>query len=368
LPAEILQVISPEGKFDQALEPELSESDLLKLYRTMLLTRTFDTKILGLQRQGRIGPFVTSFGEEAAAVGSALALQPEDWIYAAYREVGALFTRGAPLQVVVNQTFGNREDLLKGRGMPDSWGVRAVNWVAIKAPVGTQLPICVGIGLAARLRGENIVALAYFGDGTSSATDFHTGMNFAGVFKAPAVFVCRNNGWAISTPFHRQTAAESVAIKAVAYGFPGVRVDGNDVLAVYRVTKTAVERARVGDGPTLIEAVTYRMGGHSTADDPKRYRDDREVEEASRRDPLRRFRLYLEHKNLWNESRERQLVAELEREVSEAIGHAEQTGAPALGSLFDDVYAELPWHLREQRDALMHEQHRVGSDEAGTFP
>jgi TPP-dependent pyruvate/acetoin dehydrogenase alpha subunit len=194
--------------------------------------------------------------------------------------------------------------------------------------------------------------VVYFGDGATSENDFHTGMNFAGVFKAPTIFFCQNNHWAISVPVERQTRAETIAVKAKAYGFEGIRVDGNDILAVYRTTKEAVEKARKGDGPTLIEAVTYRMGPHSSSDDPKRYRTEQELKEWQRRDPITRFRKYLEKKQIWSESDEKKAQDDASKEIDEAIAYAEAIPRPALETLFTDVYAEMPWHLEEQMREL----------------
>lgn len=210
--------------------------------------------------------------------------------------------------------------------------------------------------MAAKLRGDPIVTMAYFGDGGTSENDFHAGMNFAGVFKTPTIFFCQNNHWAISVPVEKQTASETIAIKAKAYGFEGVRVDGNDILAVYRTTKEAVDKARSGGGPTLIEAVTYRMGPHSSSDDPKRYRKEQELKEWQTRDPLVRFRLYLEKKGIWTEADEQKAQEEANHELDEAIAYAEKLPRPALETLFTDVYAEIPWHLEEQLRELREEK------------
>ena len=215
-----------------------------------------------------------------------------------------------------------------------------------------------GAALAAKIRGDPIVTLTYFGDGGTSENDFHAGMNFAGVFKTPTVFFCQNNHWAISLPVERQTASETIAVKAHAYGFEGVRVDGNDILAVYRTTKEAVEKARKGGGPTLIEAVTYRMGPHSSSDDPKRYRSEEELAEWQKRDPLVRFHRYLEKKRLWTEADEKRAQDETNREIEEAVQHAEKLPKPALETLFTDVYAEMPWNLEEQLRQLRQEKER----------
>ena len=275
---QLLRVLRDDGTADPATEPKIGDEDLKKLYRALVLVRTLDARMLSLQRQGRIGFYVPSSGEEALQIGSAAALRPEDWVFPAYREPGAALWRGYPIDKLVNQFYGNAEDLSKGRQMPNHYGDRDINLVSISSPVGTQIPHAVGAAWAMKIRGEPKVSLVYFGDGATSAGDFHVSMNFAGVFRVPCVFLCKNNQWAISVPLAKQTAARTLAIKAIAYGFEGVRVDGNDVLAVYAAVKKAVATARGGGGPTLVEAVSYRMGPHSSSDDPTRYRKAEEVE------------------------------------------------------------------------------------------
>ena len=316
---DLLQVIKPTGDYVEEIEPEIEKDELRRLYRLMVLVRNLDIRGLQLQRQGRIGFFIGSLGQEACQIGSAYALKPEDWIFPAYREIGAALLRGVTLKQLMNQYFANAEDLEKGRQITNLYGAKSVNFVSGSAPIATQLPHAVGTALAAKIRGDPIVTLVYFGEGATSENDFHTGMNFAGVFKTPTIFFCQNNHWAISVPVERQTAAETIAIKAKAYGFEGVRVDGNDILAVYRTAKEAVEKARKGEGPTLIEAVTYRLGPHSSSDDPTRYRTKEELEAWQRRDPIIRFRRYLEKKGLWSESDEKRAQDDTNREIDEAI-------------------------------------------------
>ena len=356
LALELLQVIKPTGEYVESMEPEISEEELQRLYKIMLLTRSLDIRGVQLQRQGRIGFFISGLGQEAAQIGSAYALQPEDWILPAYREVGAMLVRGITLTQLMDHYFANAEDIQNGRQLTNLFGVRAVNYVTGSAPLATQIPHAVGVALGAKLRRDPIVALTYFGDGATSENDFHTGMNFAGVFKTPTVFFCQNNQWAISVPVSKQTASESIAIKAQAYGFEGVRVDGNDILAVYRTTREAVDKARKGGGPTLIEAVTYRMGPHSSSDDPKRYRTEQELAEWQRRDPLTRFRKYLEKKGMWTESSEKQAQDEASRQLDEAVKHAEKLPRPTIETLFSDVYEHMPWNLEEQLRQLKTEK------------
>jgi pyruvate dehydrogenase E1 component alpha subunit len=356
LTVELMQVIKPNGEYVEEIEPDISRDELRRLYRLMVLVRNLDIRGLQLQRQGRIGFFIGSLGQEACQIGSSYALKPEDWVFPAYREIGAALQRGVTLKQVMNQYFANAEDLEKGRQLTNLYGVKSANFVSGSAPIATQLPHAVGAAMAAKIRGDPIVTLAYFGEGGTSENDFHTAMNFAGVFKTPTIFFCQNNHWAISVPVEKQTGAESIAVKAKAYGFEGVRVDGNDVLAVYRTTKEAVDKARNGGGPTLIEAVTYRLGPHSSSDDPTRYRTKEELEEWQKRDPITRFRRYLEKKQLWSETDEKKVQEDVNKEIDEAIAYAEKIPRPALETLFTDVYAEMPWHLEEQLRELKREK------------
>ncbi len=355
---ELLQVIKPTGEYVEEMEPEISKDELRRLYRIMVLARNLDIRGMQLQRSGRIGFFIGGIGQEAAHVGSAYALKPEDWVFPAYREIGSMLVRGITLKQLLNSYFANAEDVQKGRQITNLFGVKSVNYVTGSAPIATQIPHAVGVALAAKLRGDPIVTMAYFGDGGTSENDFHTGMNFAGVFKTPTIFFCQNNHWAISLPVEKQTASETIAIKAKAYGFEGIRVDGNDILAVYRTTKEAVDKARSGGGPTLIEAVTYRMGPHSSSDDPKRYRTEEELAEWQKRDPLVRFRKYLEKKGIWTEAEEKKAQDDAIHELDEAVAYAEKLPKPALETLFTDVYAEMPWHIEEQLRELREEKER----------
>lgn len=350
---DMVQVISEQGSINQKEEPSIPDQDLLKLYRTMVLTRQFDDRMMKLQRQGRIGFYLQSLGEEAAHIGAAYALEPQDWIYPSYREPGAAFYRGFPLTKYVCQLIGNANDPVKGRQMPVHFSYRAGNFTSVSSPVGTQIPQAVGTAWAAKLSNDPIVVLAFFGEGATSQGDFHVGLNFAGVFKTPAILFCRNNGYAISVPLHRQTASESIAIKAKAYGIAGVRVDGNDVLAVIKATKEAADRARRGDGATLIEAVTYRRGAHSSSDDPRMYRTDDEVTRQTQLDPIYRFRKYLEEKKIWDDRKEEALQDALKHEILSAVEEAEKFGPPPIESLFEDVFAELTPELKEQQQYMV---------------
>lgn len=338
----------------------LPDSELLRLYRLMLLERQLDERMVSLQRQGRIGFYIGAFGEEAAVLGAAAAMEARDWIFPSYREHGAALLRGMPLVTFLCELLGNAGDVAKGRQMPCHEAWSPGRYASISSPVSTQLPHAVGVALAARLRGDDVVPLVYFGDGATSASGFHSALNFSGVRKAPLVFLCRNNGWAISVPRQEQTASETIAQKALAYGVAGERVDGNDLLAVYDATRRARGRASAGEGPTLIEAVTYRLEGHSTSDDPRAYRPDSLVEPWRKKDPLRRMRGYLERRGLLSGDDAEKLAEEVKAEIQLALKEAESFAPkPPLETLFEGVYAEP---LRQQREQLEELRAAVAAD------
>ena len=350
---EIVSVLRDDGSLDPRNDPQLPTEDVLFLYRHMVQTRLFDERFVGLQRQGRIGFHVGSLGEEAAILGSAFAMGKRDWIFPCYREFGAALMRGLPFQTLVDNMFGNQNDTVKGRQMPCHYTCRAVGWASISSPVGTQITQAVGFAWGAKINKDDVATLVYFGDGATSSSDFHSGLNFAGVFDLPVVFLCRNNGWAISVPVERQSRTRTFAEKAIAYGIPGVRVDGNDVFAVVAATRQALARGARGEGPTLIEAITYRMGGHSTSDDPNRYRQSEELKSWALRDPIERVKRYLTGTGAWSDVDEQRLREEVEQRFREAVASAERTPPPPLESMFDDVYEKAPWHLVEQRAELL---------------
>ncbi len=364
----LYRVIDPQGNFDERLEPRIPSDELREMYVRLVQVRMLDERMLILQRQGRIGFYVPSLGEEATQIGSAWTTKKDDWVFPSYREPGVGLVRGVPLNAFIAQVFGSSLDVNKGRQMPNHMGYRDANFVSPGSPVGVQIPHAVGAAWAMKLRKEPNACIVYFGDGATSGSDFHFSMNFAGVYKVPCVFLCKNNQWAISLPVSRQTASMSIAIKAMAYGFEGVRVDGNDVLAVYTVTKHALERARDGEGPTLIECVTYRMGPHSSSDDPSKYRDQAEVEEWKKRDPLNRFRLYLQAKDLWSEDWEASIRKEVEEELTAVIKEQENAPKPSLESLFTDVYAEMPWNLEEQMQETLNKAGKRKHEKGEDFP
>ena len=349
----VVRVLLDDGSLDREHDPGLDPEEVVALYRHMVETRTIDERLVTLQRQGRIGFHIGSLGEEAAVLGAAYALHEEDWLFPCYREFGAALMRGFELQRFLDNMFGNVNDTVLGRQMPDHYTCRRVHFGSISSPVGTQITQAVGFAWAGKIQKKTFVTLAYFGDGGTSSNDFHNGMNFAGVFRTPTIFFCRNNGWAISVPVERQTASDTFAEKGIAYGVPGVRVDGNDVFAVVSATRKARERAARGGGPTLIEALTYRMGGHSTSDDPNRYRTSEELKPWVERDPIERLRRHLLGRGLWDAARDEELKSDVDRRFREAVAAAEHVAPPPLASMFDDVYARPPWHLVEQRAELI---------------
>lgn len=329
-------------------EKILAKEDLIRIYSEMLRLRILDQRMLTLQRQGRIGFYGTATGEEAAIIGSAYALQKDDWIFPALRQGGAALLRGYPLVEYISQCMGNAADKTKGRQMPSHYCYRPANFVSWSSCIGTQIPHAVGAAWAMKIKGDKNVAIGYMGDGATSQGDFHVAMNFAGVYKVPVVFFCQNNQWSISVNIKQQTASESIAVKAEAYGFKGVTVDGNDVLAVYSATKDAVENARAGNGPGFVEAITYRMGAHSSSDDPRLYRQDEEVEEWKRKDPINRLLKYLEQLGYWSSSEQEALEERLTQEILDAVAEAEKIGPPPVETLFEDVYSEMLPNLKEQ--------------------
>jgi pyruvate dehydrogenase E1 component alpha subunit len=339
LKGEMLQILHPDGRLEESLKPDLSDEAVQNLYWKMVFIRMLDQKALALQRQGRMGTYAPLIGQEACQVGSALALEKEDWVFPSFREAGVLYLRGVPLKNIYLYWMGDE----RGQIVPEDVFV-----FPVCVPVGTHPVHAVGAAWAARLKKEKICTIAYFGDGATSEGDFHEAMNFAGVFQTPTLFFCQNNQYAISLPRKRQTASETIAQKAIAYGFRGIQVDGNDVLAVYAATRQARERAVSGLGPTLIEAVTYRFGPHTTADDPKKYREDAETEEWKSRDPLLRLRGYLQGKGLWSEDLEAKNKAESEVLINESTKEAEEFPAPRPEDIFHYTYAEMTPALREQ--------------------
>jgi pyruvate dehydrogenase E1 component subunit alpha len=325
------------------------EARLIEAYRTMVLARALDERCITLQRQGRIGFYAPHSGQEAALVGSAFALGPDDWIFPSYRELTVALVRGVPLGAVVDQIYGNARDTSRGRQMPNHFAFVDQHFVSASSPIGTQITQAVGAAMAAQRRKASMVAITYFGDGATSSNDFHAGLNFAGVFGAPVVFFCQNNEYAISLPRERQTRSSTLAEKAESYGFHGVVVDGNDLTAVYSAVWNARRRALEGGGPTLIEAQVYRLGPHSTSDDPHRYRPDAEVAVARQKDPLLRAKAALLAGGRLDEPADAKLWEDARAAISQAITAAE--AAPPLDrlSIFEDVFASIPDRLEAER-------------------
>ena len=345
---EVRAVLDLEGRADPARDPRLPVELVKRIYEGMLRTHLIDLRLTKLQRQGRIGFHVGGEGEEAAIVASAAAMREQDWLFPCYREVGAALYRGYPLQTYMDNMYGNANDVIKGRQMPDHTVSRAAHFASVSAPIGTQITHAVGFAWAAKLQKQDVVTGTYFGDGATSSNDFHSGLTFAGVFAVPTVFLLRNNGWAISVPSTQQTAARTFADKGVGYGVAAVRCDGNDALAVYVTVREAVERAVKGEGPTLVEMMTYRAGPHSTSDDPTAYRDKGEVDRQLKRDPIRRLRKYLELAGAWSEQEDKRFEAEVAAELKTCIERAEAAPPPPVSAMFEQVFEEMPEHLQQQ--------------------
>jgi len=361
-PSEIpyIQILDQDGNVDEELEPQIPSSDLVDLYRTMVKSRKFDERRMKLQRQGRIGTFAPSHGQEAAQLGSIYATRDDDWFVQSYRELTANLWRGLEVE----------DDLLYAAGYEHGMELTGEeNQTPIAIPIASQTCHATGIAWASKLKGNDRVTITYFGDGSTSEGDFHEAMNFAGVFETPVVFFCQNNQWAISVPRERQTASDTLAQKAHAYGMPGIQVDGNDILGVYHATKRAVDRARAGDGPTMIEAITYRMNVHTTADDPTKYRDEEDVEPWRERDPIDRFRTYLLEKDVLDEGDHDTIEEEVTEEIAEAVetfeDKAEELGDPE--DMFDFAYSDEPPYLAQQREAFTDywDRHDVWGDHHG---
>lgn len=341
-------VLDPSGEIDASLDPDLPREQLLKLHRTMVLSRLFDEQQLKWQRQGRIGTFAPAMGQEAAQLGAVAALRQSDWMVPAFRETTASLWRGTPLEGLLLYNAGYNE----GGRVPDGQYD-----LPIAIPVGSQLPHAVGLAYGTKYRRKEDVVMTFFGDGATSEGDFHEAMNYAAVFELPVVFVCQNNQWAISVPRDRQTASETLAQKSVAYDMPGVQVDGNDILAVYVAAREAVDVARSGGGPTMIECVTYRLSVHTTADDPTKYRSDEEVEEWKKRDPIPRFERYLKEKRYISDADIETLTQEVEQQIGAAWDTVERKMQELDDPLhiFEHIYAEPHPYLIAQRDALAEE-------------
>ncbi|MHA1975609.1 MAG: thiamine pyrophosphate-dependent dehydrogenase E1 component subunit alpha [Candidatus Hodarchaeales archaeon] len=355
----MIQILDSSGKVNSELEPIIPEKKLVKMLEYMILVRLLDEKGMRLQRQGRISFSIPSTGQEATQIGAVAALKSDDWIFPAYREPGMAFYRGFPLIDLVNHWFANEKDPQKGRRLPGLFGSKEYRYVNPSAPIGTQIVQAAGAGFTHKYLAEKIVNIVFFGDGATSSSDFHSGLNFGAVFKTPTIFFCQNNHWAISVPISKQTGAASLVDKAKGYGLPGIQIDGNDILAVYHAVFKATERARSGKGPTFIEAVTYRAGPHTSSDDPTRYRPKQDLEKWKKLDPITRFEKYLISKNLLTSDQPEKIRSAFDEEINNLISKAEKIDPPSMDTLFSDVYSDLPWHLEEQLDEISSVQ-RVG--------
>jgi pyruvate dehydrogenase E1 component alpha subunit/2-oxoisovalerate dehydrogenase E1 component alpha subunit len=351
----LYQLLREDGTAADAAGLAHFDRDLaMRMFEGMLRIRVTDARMMALQRQGRIGFYGEAVGQEAAIVGSAAASKPADWIVPALREAGVGLYRGMTLDSYIAQIIGNAADPTKGRQMPCHPCDAAHNYVVMSSCVSTQIPHAVGIAMAMKLSGDkDKCCFGFMGDGGTSEGDFHVSLNFAGVMKAPVVLICQNNQWAISTPGSAQTAGETIALKALGYGVEPLRADGNDVFAVHAVVSHAAEKARRGDGPTFVELLTYRVSAHSSSDDPSRYRDEAVTDVwKGKKDPIGRVETYLRAKGWLADGERAAMAARLEDEVRDAITRQEAVGAPAVGTLFDDVYEKPTWLLDEQRAEL----------------
>ncbi len=342
---EHLQILDENAKVDAKLDPGLSDEQMLTMYRWMVLARELDERMLKLQRQGRLGTFPPCTGHEAVSVPIALAMQRNDWFVGAFRELGGRLVRGEPLTSTLYYYNGWEE----GNVLPD----KDLRILPTSVVIGCQIPQAAGIAYAARLQGEDAVAVAFIGDGGTSEGDFHEGLNFAAVWKAPVVYVVQNNQWAISIPRSEQTSSGTLAQKGLAFDLPCVQVDGNDPLAVHVAITEALDRARKGEGPTVIEAVTYRLMMHTTADDPKKYRKEDEEQAAWAKEPLIRTRKYIEARGIWDEAKEEALRAELKAQVDAAVQEFETPNDWAVDAPFDHVYGTEHAGIREQREEFL---------------
>jgi pyruvate dehydrogenase E1 component alpha subunit len=338
LKIEMVQLLDESGALVGKM-PDISDDKLCDMYRQMVFSRMFDERSVRLQRQGRIGTYAPFSGQEGAQVGSAFAIRKTDWIFASYRELPALFVHGMPPSQSLSYTMGH----VRGGYVPEN-----VNAFPVQIIIAGQMLHAVGSAWASQYLNDGHISVCYLGDGATSQGDFHESLNFASVFKLPVVFFVQNNGWAISVPRHRQSASATIAQKALAYGMPGIQVDGNDILAVYQVMRDATERARAGEGPVLIEAVTFRQGPHTTSDDPTRYRDPAEVEEWLAKDPIVRFKRFLIARGLWDDALEQETVDFAQRDIAKVVEEAEQTPKGTLADAIELVYVDTPPRLRKQ--------------------
>ncbi|MBB3167409.1 thiamine pyrophosphate-dependent dehydrogenase E1 component subunit alpha [Simiduia aestuariiviva] len=353
MPISTLSLLKADGSLHKgAKAPKLSKETALRIYDTMLFIRVLDERMVGAQRQGRLSFYMTCTGEEAAVIGSAAAFEDKDMIMGQYREHGALRYRGFTTQQFMHQMLSNSKDLGKGRQMPIHYGSNELNYMTISSPLATQIPQAAGYAYAQKLEGNNACTLVYFGEGAASEGDFHAGMNMAAVLKCPTVFFCRNNGYAISTPSEEQYAGDGIAARGVGYGMKTIRVDGNDVLAVYAACVEARKIAVENHEPVLVEAMSYRLGAHSTSDDPSGYRSREEEDKWRAVDPVLRMKNWMIAKKWWTEAEEKTAMENYRKEVLDTLKATEKVPAPALGELITDVYDKPDANLENQLASL----------------
>ena len=348
-----LRVLKADGSLIKGAQaPNIKRELAQKIYSDMVYTRTLDERMVGAQRQGRLSFYLTCTGEEASVAGTAAAFSPDDMIMGQYREQAALRCRGFTTEQFMNQLFSNASDLGKGRQMPIHYGSRKLNFMTIRSPLATQIPQAAGYAYGQKLAGKNACTLCYFGDGAASEGDFHAGLNMAAVLKSPVVFVARNNGYAISTPTAEQYAGDGIAPRGVGYGIKTIRVDGNDILAVYAAAVEGRSIAIKEQCPVLIETMSYRLGAHSTSDDPSGYRSAEEEEEWRQKDPISRMKNWLIKQDWWDESRDEELQKNFRKEILQELKLAEKRPKPPLADIINDVYKTPPGHLLEQLKSL----------------
>jgi len=348
-----LKILKQDGSVYEGSElPDMDETLAVKVYKTLAFHRVLDERMVASQRQGRLSFYMAALGEEAASVGGAAGLKPQDMIMSQYREQGALMFRGFSLENFMNQMFSNEKDLGKGRQMPIHYGSSELNYMTVSSPLGTQIPQATGYAYGQKLQGKDEVTLCYFGEGAASEGDFHAGLNMAAVQQAPVIFFCRNNGYAISTPSDEQFKGNGIASRGVGYGIKTLRVDGNDILAVIKATQTARSYALKENAPVLIEAMSYRLGAHSTSDDPSGYRTREEEAKWQANDPILRMKNWMLAQNWWDEEQEKVLFEKLREEVLAAVKVSEKIGKPHIDTLITDVYDVPSIQLEAQLEQL----------------
>lgn len=349
----MLQILQADGTPHKDAEmPDIDQETATKMYKTMQYIRVLDDRMIAAQRQGRISFYLACTGEEAAAVGSAAALEPQDLIMSQYREQGALAYRGYTTEQFMNQMFSNEKEPNKGRQMPIHYGAKELNFMTISSPLGTQIPQASGYAYGQKMAGEDAITICYFGEGAASEGDFHAGLNMAAVLNCPVIFFCRNNGYAISTPAEEQFAGDGIASRGIGYGVKTIRVDGNDIMAVYAATKKAREIALAENCPVLIEAMTYRLAAHSTSDDPTGYRSRDEEDKWRAKDPINRLGNWMTEKGWLDKDEDAKFVEKMRQEVLQELKRVEQVPICAIEEIIEDVYDTPPWHLKQQLKEL----------------